>query len=393
MSLLSRRCAAPLLALAIALTAATPTAAITWDPVLPITVSGEAAAFAGSTVAFSGGIAVAYRERVGSRYSVHLKRSTDGGITWHPHSRLSSGGSPFATGPSLASSGSSLHLVFVEYRSNGTSQVIYRRSTNGGQNWTAPVAMSSRATRAGLPSITRSGSRVVLAWTDEITGAVSVRVSTDGGVTFGTRNGIASTTNQPWLDQDDDSFDAFPTIAISGGVINVAYYTSLGGLRLRRSGSNGNSWTTAVTLAKNGNGYKPILVASGSTVVAGYAIYTGTDIYTAFRRSTNSGSSWSAAAALARIVAPPSYQPVISMVSGTWRVAFEQCLDPGCAASNVYYRESADAVSWSAASQATDGPNEYQSPVGVTFTDATVLTFMTLNVANGAIDILSRRGS
>jgi hypothetical protein len=253
--------------------------------------------------------------------------------------------------------------------------------------------MSNTATRAGTPSITRNAHRVIMAWTNELTGAIYARVSTDGGVTFAAQRRFGMTRNQPWLDQGDSSRDGFPTVAVSSGVINVAYYTSQGILKLRRSFNNLNGWTSEVTLTTGGNGYKPTLVAAGSTVVAGFAVYTGADIYTAFWRSTNQGKNWSLAAALSAKAGAPSYQPVISVASGTWRVTFERCLDHACGGSDVFYRESTDATSWTSASRTTSGPNDYQSPVGVTFTDAIVVTFMTFDPTSGAADVLSRRGS
>lgn len=394
MSLVSRRRIAPLLALSILLAAALPAAAVSWGPVLPITTSGQAAALAGSTAVYTGGVALAYREQVGDDYRVYVKRSIDGGTTWTAPRRLSSANAEIATGPSLASSGLNIHAAFVEYRSDGSSKIIYRRSEDGGESWSAPLAMSSSGTRAGIPSITRTGTRVVLAWTNELTGVVSVRVSTNGGLSFNLRTDIATSTNRPFLDQGSNAFDAFPTVAISGNVINVGYYTSQGTLSLRRSSSNGSSWTTAITLASNGNGYKPILTASGSTIVVGYAIYTGTDVYSAFRRSTNNGASWSTAAALSGKSAPPSYQPVISVRLGTWRISFERCLDDECTQSDIYYRESTNsAASWTTASRASDGPGDYQSPVGVTFTDEILVTFMTYDIETETLDIVARKGS
>lgn len=395
MSFRPRRRIAPLLALAIVLTSAIPATAETWEEVVPITASGEAAAWGGSTAVYSGGIAVAYREYepVGDRHRVRVKRSTDDGATWMGHTSVSSHTVPLATGPALVGSGSNLHIVFVEYRTDGSARVVYRRSANGGETWQPALVLSQAAARPGLPSIARSGQRVIVAWTNELTGTVSTRVSTDGGVTFRARTDVATSSNQPWLDQSNDSYDAFPTVAISSGVLNVAYYTSEGTLRLRRSSSNGSTWTTAVTLANNGNGYLPTLVASGNTIVLGYAIYTGSDIWSAFRRSTNKGQTWSTAAAISGRTAAPSYQPVISVRGGTWRVAFERCLTDDCLQSDVWYREGPTGAFWSTASRATNGPNDFQGPVGVTFTDAIVLTYMTFDPASGEFDILSRRGS
>ena len=59
----------------------------------------------------------------------------------------------------------------------------------------------------------------------------------------------------------------------------------------------------------------------------------------------------------------------------------------------MIYRESSNGSSWGAGSRATEGPNAFQSPVGVTRTDAVVVTFLTFDTVNETIDILSRRAS
>jgi hypothetical protein len=372
-----------------------PASAITWGAVRPITTSGQAAAWAGSTTAYgTGNVAVIYVEAAGDEVRVHLRRSTDGGTTWTTPKRLSSTATTFASRAAVASNGWKLDAVFVEERMDGSAKVMYRRSGDGGQTWSTPLALSPTGARGGFPSVTRDGQgRVAVAWTNELTGKVSVRVSTDSGASFGPRKDIATSTNQPWVDFDDFAVDAFPAVAIAGGTVNVAYYTSLPVLKLRRSTDGGATWTPSVTLASNGNGFKPALVAGGTSLLVGYAVYTGTDIYTAYRRSTNKGGSWSSPASLSSPNAAPSYQPVISFRGGRWRIALERCLDDTCLASDAFYRHSADGLSWSTVSRVTDGPNDYQTPVGIDLAQKVIVAFTSYDPIAETQDILIRPGS
>jgi hypothetical protein len=83
----------------------------------------------------------------------------------------------------------------------------------------------------------------------------------------------------------------------------------------------------------------------------------------------------------------------MSSGEGKWRVAFERCLDEGCTSSDVFYRESADGVSWSAASRATNGPNEFQWPIGVAYAGGIIVTYATLDADTDDLDLLLRKGS
>ena len=60
------------LALVLVLAMTAPATAVSWGPVSPITTSGQADAWAGSTAAYNGGIAVVYREIVDAQYRVFI---------------------------------------------------------------------------------------------------------------------------------------------------------------------------------------------------------------------------------------------------------------------------------------------------------------------------------
>jgi hypothetical protein len=380
MSALTRRLAASLGALVLVLTTSMPAAAIGWEPAQPLTTSGQARAEVGSTVAYKGGIAVIYRELVGDKYRVFLRRSTDGGITWTPPRRLSSENWG-ATGASLAARGLKLDAVFKERRPGGAWRVIYRRSTDGGLTWSAPVALSPSGVRVGTPSVDRRQYTVAIAWTNELTGVVSVRVKQDGDATFGRRMDIARSRNR----QSSEAFDALPTVAITvgcfSGVINVAYYTSRQTLQLRRFGTCelGGTWTAPETLAGTGNGrFKPVLEEGPfDRLLLAFARDLGSDVYTAYRHSLNGGHTWGPVFALSGASAPPSYQPVAEAATGsgtfhgTWMFDFERCLDESCQQSAVYWRPGRDTgedtpFTFGRTMRVDDGLSDYQTPVGVT---------------------------
>ena len=321
---------------------------------------------------------------------------------------MSSDNEVVASRPALASGTlpEQLHLAYVSERSDGSSKMIYKQS--GGQGsfgtWSTPRALSPQGQRPGQPAIARDGQRQMgIAWTDQLTGSVNVRVQYVVFDKFGTTNVMTPTiklgtsTNRPWIGEGDPSIDAFPTVAIARGVLNVAYYTSSGTLVLRRSADNGANWFAPITLATDGDGLHPRLVALRSTLLIGYASDDGDGVHTTYRRSTDRGRFWSAPRVLSGDSAPPSYAPVLSQRDGMWRAAFERCGDEACTSSAILYRESEDGLAWGPATTAI-GPNDFQAPIGIDLADGgalgtprrPLLTFLTLNAATDAQDVMSR---
>lgn len=408
MSVPIRRRGASISALMLVLAASMPAAAIGWQPPQPLTTSGQVAAEPASTVAYEGGTAVIYRELVEDVYRVYVRRSTDGGTTWTAPRRLSSPNWS-ATGASLAARGSKLDAVFKERRAGGAWRVIYRSSTDGGLTWSAPVALSPPGVRAGVPSVARRQYTVAIAWTNELTGEVSVRVKHDGDATFGRRMEIAMSRNRP----SGDAFDAFPTVAITlgcgAGVIDVAYYTSRQTIELRRFGTCelGGIWTAPKTLAGTGNGrYKPVLRASvRGDILLAFARGLGSDVHTAYRDSIDGGYTYGPVFAVSGSSAPPSYHPVAETGSGRqggrWHFAFERCLDESCQQSAVYYRLGTPTgeglpFTWSPTKRVDDGSNDHQTPVGATSAVAPancgrIVTFLTFDPAAQTSDFMVSR--
>jgi hypothetical protein len=273
------------------------------------------------------------------------------------------------------------------------SIVVYRRSLNGGATWSPPITLSPPGSEVGFPSVAHSRGKVVVAWTNAVTGKVGVRASDDGGLTFNPRSDVATSNNRPFL-PGDDKIDAWATVAISDGAINLAFYTSPNTLKLRRSGNNGASWTPAVALARNADGNQPSIARNGTRLLIGYAVELdgGADSYAAYRRSENRGASWSPAAALSGASAPPSYRPVITYSHSRWHAAFERCLQHGCLRSQVFYRQSALGSSWTSISQATSGPGIEQSPVGIARDSGKLfIVFVSKDDESGSSDVLVRQ--
>jgi hypothetical protein len=87
-------------------------------------------------------------------------------------------------GQSLAQSGDSLHVVWWDTQ-NGRSVIYYTHSFDTGRTWSKPLQMTDVPDICDFPSIAVSGNTVHIAYRDTVAGAYTTfyRRSLDGGMT------------------------------------------------------------------------------------------------------------------------------------------------------------------------------------------------------------------
>ncbi len=229
------------------------------------------------TVSGSNVHVVWYDSRDGNS-EIYYKRSTDDGINWSADTRLTN--NPFYSFyPSIAVSGSVIHVVWQDYR-DANYEIYYKRSTDGGINWGADTRLSNNVATSEFPSIAVSGSIVHVLWTDRRDGhdEIYYKRSTDGGVNWGTDTRFTNNTY--------DSRQ--PSIAVSGSIVHVVYNV----IQYKRSTDSGDNWSADVPLLNNAFLGVPSIAVSGSIV---HVVWTDArnnyeDIY--YIRSLNSGINW-----------------------------------------------------------------------------------------------------
>ncbi|GEM_PF-581236 len=99
-------------------------------------------------------------------FEIFYKRSSDKGLTWGAETRLS-----MAPGnslwPAMAVSGSGIHVAWVDNR-GGYDEIYYAHSLDGGANWSREILLADNfCTMSEFPSIAVSGSAVHLVWKDK----------------------------------------------------------------------------------------------------------------------------------------------------------------------------------------------------------------------------------
>lgn len=157
---------------------------------------------------------------------IFLKRSTTGGNSWGPDIRLTNAPG-YSWHPSIASVGSTVHVVW-EDRRNGlqSHDIYYKRSSDNGVNWSNDIRISS-TTAAQYPSVSAEGGNVHIIWQDSpfFDNDIYHRYSVNDGVSWG--NTLSLTFNA----EDQKG----PSVSVSGSVVHTVWTD------YRHRGSNNNA--------------------------------------------------------------------------------------------------------------------------------------------------------
>ena len=270
-----------------------------------------------------------YDERVGN-WEIYYKRSTDGGSSWGPDTRLTN--DPFASFyPSVAVSGSVVHVVWHDQRDNsGIDEIYYKRSTDGGTSWGTDIRLTNNIHNQQYPSVTVSGTVVHIVWHDYRDGNSKIyyKRSTDGGTSWGTDTQLTN----------DSSGAGYPSAAVSGSSLHVVWYDYRDGnpeIYYKGSTDGGSTWgpDTRLTNTISDSWYSSV-TASGSAVhVVWYDNRDGNyEIY--YKRSTDGGSSWGADKQLTS-ESSFSFSPSVTASGSIVHVVWQDFRDGN---SEIYYK-------------------------------------------------------
>jgi hypothetical protein len=118
------------------------------------------------SVAVSGSqVYVVWQDFRDSKWMIYYKRSTDGGATWGTDTQFSN--NPYtAREPSVAVSGSLAYVVWEDDRES-SKEIFFKRTTDGGANWTADTRLTNNTGYSGYAFVSLSGSQAHVLWTDE----------------------------------------------------------------------------------------------------------------------------------------------------------------------------------------------------------------------------------
>ncbi len=257
--------------------------------------------------AFSGSVLhVVWVDARDTSTEIYYKRSEDAGGTWNTDTRLTTDTFECSV-PSLAVQGSNVHLVWEDARDT-CHEIYYKRSTNAGDSWGGDTRLSTKDDSVSrFPSVAASGSNVHVVWSDNRDGNLETyyRRSVNNGTDWGTETRL--TTN--------DSLSSTACIAVSGDTVHVVWCDGRDGnseLYYKRSNDNGTTWSTDARLTNDDAlSSNPSIAVFGSAVhIVWYDARNGNmEIY--YKYSMDNGANWSPDIRLTNNAAS-SYNPIVA---------------------------------------------------------------------------------
>jgi hypothetical protein len=135
---------------------------LTWEPAAALT-DGHKAAHA-SIAASGSAVHVVWGDNRTGNAEIHTRHSTDFGVTWDAEKRLTD--LPYESWvPTVAVSGRHVFVAWVDYR-DGNEEEYIKRSTDGGVTWGPDTRLTSDPADSWAPSLAISGPAVYLVWFD-----------------------------------------------------------------------------------------------------------------------------------------------------------------------------------------------------------------------------------
>lgn len=205
--------------------------------------------------------AVWYDTRDGTS-QIYYKRSLDGGTTWEPDHRLVNDAT-VREHPAIAAAGDAVYVAWQDHRSTGPFDfyVTLIRSLDGGATWLAPVTMTATGASA-QPSLAADGDTVELVWSEAVTGTTEIvhRASLDRGATWTDPVQLSSPQYESWV----------PNVAVSGDLAIaswVDYRDANEEEYQRRSTDGGRTWGAITRLTDQpADSWAPCVAIAGDVV-------------------------------------------------------------------------------------------------------------------------------
>ena len=287
--------------------------------------------------------------RDGGNSEIYYKRSTDSGENWGADTRLTNN-ADMSRFPSIAVSGSLVHLVWEDTR-DGYTQIYYKRSTDGGINWGADTRLTNINAMSVETCVTVSNSDVHVVWVDDRDGNYEIyyKCSTDSGENWGTDTRLTNNI----------AYSRLPSVTVSGSQVHVVWVDQrdrdgYDEVYYKRSTDGGKNWGPDTRLTNNTyyfSSWSPSISVSGLLVHVVWMDNRDGDNEIYFKRSTDGGVNWGAETRLTNNTGSSEY-PSVAVSGSIIHVVWNDNRDGDF---EIYYNRSTyGGVSWEAETRLTN---------------------------------------
>ena len=177
-----------------------PMSSQTWSPLIRLTWNSGNSYWPSITTSSINSLHVVWHDYSPGNNEILYRRSTDGGVNWPPLVRLT-WNSGHSERPSIAADpGNGIHVVWGDY-SLGNEEILYKRSTNNGVSWGGIVRLTWNTGISRDPSITAdSSSRLHVVWNDGTYGAHEIfyKRSPNGGTNWSALTRLTWNSGESW---------------------------------------------------------------------------------------------------------------------------------------------------------------------------------------------------
>ena len=249
----------------------------------------------GQVAASNSHVYVVWQDSISSanrNYDIFVKNSEDNGTTFGPPINLSNNPG-FSEHPQIAAYGNNLYVIWAD-NTSGNREVLFTKSIDNGRTFDSIQNLSNNTSDSFNQEMAVFGNNVYVVWLDQSEDSTNVllKVSTDGGATFGRTMNISSNAND----------ETFPKVAAYGSSVYIAWNmiddklgeSNKDGLFFVRSSDGGNTFESVSKLNRGNNFGEPQVAALNDTV---YVVSGGLPSAEVnglfFTKSINGGKSFS----------------------------------------------------------------------------------------------------
>ena len=187
-----------------------------------------------------------WEDNSAKNFDVYLSTSSDSGNTFDAPVDISNNAGDSGA-PQMIVDGNNIYATWMDF-TPGNFDVMFSKSTDGGQTFAKPVNLSVDGQDSGYPQLAAAGNNVYVTWTNAVSDKnydIFFAKSADGGKTFGQPLNVSNTVGA----------SGWPQMAVDGNVY-ISWVDNTPGpyaIYIAKSTDNGNSFEAPVVVNSNAN--------------------------------------------------------------------------------------------------------------------------------------------